>query len=195
MPRDINVLPEFERGELTFAPIPVFQYDKNLRDELDGGLGRPDALKILEYMLTIRNFEEMIIRLKNGKFEPLASYRFIGATHLSIGQEAVAIGAMSALRGDDYITSTHRGHGHSIAKGAYALENADVKFLMDFVNQDGDAADPRGLLDCAIQEHLNRTMAELFGKEEGYCRGRGGGMHIADFHSGHLGANAIVGGS
>ncbi|MDI9583576.1 MAG: dehydrogenase E1 component subunit alpha/beta [Acidobacteriota bacterium] len=195
MPRDIDVLPVFPRGEITFAPIPLFQYDGDLKTEIARGLGRTDALKLLEYMLTIRNFEEMIIKLKNGKFEPLTRYKFIGATHLSIGQEAVAIGAMSALRGDDYITSTHRGHGHSIAKGAYALENADVKFLMDFVNQEGDPGDPRGLLDCAIQEHLNRTMAELFGKEEGYCRGRGGGMHIADFHAGHLGANAIVGGS
>ncbi len=58
-----------------------------------------------------------------------------------------------------------------------------------------DPADYESLAECALQVHLNRTMAELLGKEEGYCRGRGGGMHIADFHAGHLGANAIVGGS
>ncbi len=195
MPKDIDVFPDFQRGELTFPAIPLYQYDGDVTSEMASGLSRTEALKMLEYMLTIRNFEETIVKLKNGKFEPLAQYKFIGATHLSIGQEAVAIGAMSALNADDYITSTHRGHGHSIAKGAYALEKASPEYLMEFVAGDGDPADPRGLLDCAIQEHLNRTMAELFGKEEGYCRGRGGGMHIADFHSGHLGANAIVGGS
>ena len=83
-----------------------------------------------------------------------------GTMHLSIGQEASAIGATMALRTSDYITSTHRGHGHCIGKGA----------------------DPK------------RMLAEFFGKEEGYCRGRGGSMHIADVESGNLGANGIVGG-
>jgi acetoin:2,6-dichlorophenolindophenol oxidoreductase subunit alpha len=83
-----------------------------------------------------------------------------GTMHLSIGQEASAVGACLALQSDDYILSTHRGHGHSIAKGA------DL-FLM---------------------------MAEFFGKESGYCRGRGGSMHIADVEGGNLGANGVVGG-
>lgn len=83
-----------------------------------------------------------------------------GTMHLSIGQEASAIGATMALRASDFIASTHRGHGHCIGKGA----------------------DPK------------RMLAEFFGKEEGYCRGRGGSMHIADVESGNLGANGIVGG-
>lgn len=195
MPKDIPVLPDFSPGEITFPPIPLFAYKGNLKSEMQNGLTRAEAINLLDHMLHIRNFEEMIVKLKAGKFEPLASYKFIGATHLSIGQEAVAVGAISVLNPDDYITSTHRGHGHSIAKGAFTLEKQTPEYLLEFVHGEGDPKDAKGLLDCALQMHLNRTMAELFGKEEGYCRGRGGGMHIADFHAGHLGANAIVGGS
>ena len=84
-----------------------------------------------------------------------------GLAHLYIGEEAVAVGVCEALRRDDYITSTHRGHGHCLAKGAA----------------------------------VDRMFAELLGKEPGYCRGKGGSMHIADPETGNLGANAIVGGS
>ena len=84
-----------------------------------------------------------------------------GLAHLYVGEEAVAVGVCEALRRDDFITSTHRGHGHCLAKGA----------------------------------SVNRMFAELLGKEPGYCRGKGGSMHIADPETGNLGANAIVGGS
>jgi acetoin:2,6-dichlorophenolindophenol oxidoreductase subunit alpha len=99
------------------------------------------------------------------KFEEAAEQSYIrglihGTMHLSIGQEASAVGAAAPLRADDYILSTHRGHGHCIAKGA------DPKFMF----------------------------AEFFGKDNGYCRGRGGSMHIADVAGGNLGANGIVGG-
>jgi acetoin:2,6-dichlorophenolindophenol oxidoreductase subunit alpha len=99
------------------------------------------------------------------KFEETAEDSYIrglthGTMHLSIGQEASAVGTTMALRKTDYITSTHRGHGHCIGKGA------EAKYMF----------------------------AEFFGKEEGYCRGRGGSMHIADPESGNLGANGIVGG-
>jgi len=99
------------------------------------------------------------------RFEEAAEQSYIrglihGTMHLSIGQEASAVGAVAALRPDDYILSTHRGHGHCIAKGA----------------------DPRFMF------------AEFFGKDTGYCRGRGGSMHIADVAGGNLGANGIVGG-
>lgn len=109
---------------------------------------------MLSTMYRIRAFEEKVDEL----FMQGAMH---GTTHLSIGQEATAVGAVSALRSDDYMTSTHRGHGHSIAKGA------DISLMM----------------------------AELLGKETGYCRGRGGSMHIADVQAGNLGANGIVAGS
>ncbi|TMG99236.1 MAG: thiamine pyrophosphate-dependent dehydrogenase E1 component subunit alpha [Betaproteobacteria bacterium] len=99
------------------------------------------------------------------KFEEVAEQSYMrglvhGTMHLSIGQEASAVGSTLHLRPDDYILSTHRGHGHCIAKGA----------------------DPA------------RMLAEFFGKETGYCRGRGGSMHIADLTTGNLGANGIVAG-
>jgi pyruvate dehydrogenase E1 component alpha subunit len=84
-----------------------------------------------------------------------------GLAHLYIGEEAIAVGVCQALQREDYITSTHRGHGHCLAKGA----------------------------------SIDRMFAELLGKEAGYCRGKGGSMHIADQDTGNLGANAIVGGS
>ena len=105
-------------------------------------------------MATIRFFEEQVNDLYRGAKMP-------GLAHLYIGEEAVAVGVCSALRRDDYITSTHRGHGHCLAKGADA----------------------------------GRMFAELLGKETGYCKGKGGSMHIADHANGNLGANAIVGGS
>ena len=113
-----------------------------------------DWLDAYRRMLTIRLFEEQVNELYR-------SARMPGLAHLYIGEEAVAVGICSALRRTDYITSTHRGHGHCLAKGA----------------------------------EVGRTFAELLGKETGYCRGKGGSMHIADHANGNLGANAIVGGS
>jgi acetoin:2,6-dichlorophenolindophenol oxidoreductase subunit alpha len=114
----------------------------------------PDALReALRRMYLIRRFEE-------GAENAYTRGLIHGTMHLSIGQEASAVGTCMDLRRTDYITSTHRGHGHCIAKGA------DPKLMF----------------------------AEFFGKEEGYCRGRGGSMHIADVESGNLGANGIVGG-
>ncbi|HEB32903.1 MAG TPA: hypothetical protein ENI15_18815 [Spirochaetes bacterium] len=114
-------------------------------------------------------------------------------------QEATAVGAISSLMKSDYITSTHRGHGHCVSKGLFALYQMNEDELNKFIESaktnlfDTDQYD--NLLDAAVDYHLFRTMAELIGKEEGYCRGRGGGMHIADFSVGNMGANAIVGGS
>jgi len=105
-------------------------------------------------MVSIRLFEEQVNELYTRALMP-------GLAHLYSGEEAVAVGICEALRIDDYITSTHRGHGHCLAKGASP----------------------------------DRMFAELLGKEAGYCRGKGGSMHIADPATGNLGANAIVGGS
>lgn len=111
------------------------------------------ARSLYACMRRIRLFEETAGKL-------LADGQIPGFLHLSIGQEAIAAGACSVLSIDDYITTTHRGHGHCIAKGG----------------------------------SVDRMVAELFGKAEGYCRGRSGSMHIADPAVGILGANAIVGG-
>lgn len=108
---------------------------------------------LYQTMLSIRYFEEEVERsVKKGLFH--------GTTHLCMGQEATAVGVCSVLKQGDKMTSTHRGHGHSIAMGA------DMK----------------------------KIMAEIFGKATGYCKGKGGSMHIADVDYGNLGSNAIVGG-
>jgi TPP-dependent pyruvate/acetoin dehydrogenase alpha subunit len=109
-------------------------------------------LDLFQTMIKIRRFEERVSQLFADGYIP-------GFLHLYIGQEAVATGVCANLSKDDYITSTHRGHGHCIAKGA------DVK----------------------------KMMAELFGKQTGYCKGKGGSMHVADVELGILGANGIVG--
>ena len=111
-------------------------------------------LHMYRQMAKIRAFEEQVHELYKSAKMP-------GLAHLYVGEEGVAVGVCEALRRDDFITSTHRGHGHCLAKGA----------------------------------SVNRMFAELLGKEPGYCRGKGGSMHIADPETGNLGANAIVGGS
>jgi TPP-dependent pyruvate/acetoin dehydrogenase alpha subunit len=110
-------------------------------------------LSFYRMMQTIRLFESHISDLYARGIVP-------GLAHLYIGEEAVATAVCAALRQDDYITSTHRGHGHVIAKGA----------------------------------ELKLMMAELFGRRTGYCKGKGGSMHIADMNAGILGANGIAGG-
>lgn len=113
-----------------------------------------DYIRMYTQMVRIRVFEDNANQL-------YLTAKMPGLTHMYSGQEAVAVGICEALEVDDKITSTHRGHGHCIAKGA------------DFT----------------------KMFCELLGKEEGYCRGKGGSMHIADQANGNLGANAIVGGS
>src|SRR5215831_7265062 len=112
------------------------------------------SLRMLRQMLKIRGFEDQANQLYTRALMP-------GLAHLYIGEEAVAVGVCEALNRTDYITSTHRGHGHCLAKGASP----------------------------------DRMFAELLGKESGYCKGKGGSMHIADPATGNLGANAIVCGS
>ena len=110
-------------------------------------------IDLLRSMILIREFDLLAIELRK-------SGRIHGVVHPYVGEEAVAVGVCAALRRTDRITSTHRGHGHCIAKGA----------------------------------DINRMMAELFGRVDGYCKGKGGSMHIADFAIGMLGANGIVAG-
>ena len=115
-------------------------------------LTREKLVEMYRKMFEIRSFEEKVFELYAQNLVP-------GTIHLYGGEEAVAVGVCSNLRKADYITSTHRGHGHCIAKGA----------------------------------ETKRIMAEILGKQTGYCKGKGGSMHIADFSVGMLGATAVVG--
>ncbi len=189
-----NSKPDFTPGRIDCGSIACYQYRGGLKSELESGRLTPAAARqLLEDMLTIREFEEMIVKLRSGAYTPLPAFNYRGPTHLSIGQEAASAGACAGLEGADYITSTHRGHGDSIAKGCVALRSMSDADLRRRV-PDCRAAARAELLAAAIEDHIFRTIAELFGKEGGYCKGRGGGMHIADFTLNHLGANAIVGG-
>jgi 2-oxoisovalerate dehydrogenase E1 component len=190
-----NTIPDFTPFEIDCGKIPAYRFQGNLRSELAAGRISPDlAIELLEDMLMIREMEEMIVKLRSDAYEPLPKFNYRGPTHVSVGQEAASVGACSALLLKDYITSTHRGHGDSLARGARAIRDMSVEQLRQRVPR--SAASPRQeLLEQALEEHVYRMLAELFGKEDGYCKGRGGSMHIADFSVGHLGANAIVGGS
>ncbi|MBS3764408.1 MAG: pyruvate dehydrogenase, partial [Planctomycetes bacterium] len=199
MVRKINVYPEFKPDELDFPKIPIFQYQDSLEDELENEtITGEEALELLEWMFSIRAFEQMILALRMQSFEPLRkmNFQYRGPTHLSIGQEATSVGSCSAIDYADYITSTHRGHGDGIAKGYAAISARSDEEIREWLgSEEAESLEGQELRDKAKFEHIYRTIAELFGKDDGYCRGRGGGMHIADFTSGHLGANAIVGGS
>ena len=116
------------------------------------GIEEKTLIYLFEKMLEIRRFEEKVWDLFGRNLIP-------GTLHLYIGEEATAVGVCANLRDDDYITSTHRGHGHCIAKGA----------------------------------RIDKMMAELLGKKTGYCKGKGGSMHVADASVGILGATAVVG--
>ncbi|MBD3180905.1 pyruvate dehydrogenase [Candidatus Poribacteria bacterium] len=209
MVKKLDVLAEFKP---TFIErdikIPVFQYTKTLKEELDeGNITEDQCFDMLDCMLLIRNLEEMIVELKEtkGRYGPLRQFLYVGASHVSIGQEAVSTGGISGIAPTDYITSTHRGHGDSLAKGYFAIKSMsddeligrfeDVPEMCEYLEIDYSNKDRDNLVMESIKLHLYRAITELFGSEHGYCHGRGGGMHIADFSVGHLGANAIVGGS
>ena len=186
--------PDFAPFEINCGTIPAFRYQGNLKSELAlGRIDGPKTVSLLEDMLMIRELEDMIVTVRSGAYEPLAGFNYRGPTHVSIGQEGASVGACSALILKDHITSTHRGHGDSVARGCCAIREMTVERLrMRVPNSPATGRDE--LLEQALEDHIYRTIAELFGKEDGYCRGRGGSMHIADFTVGHLGANAIVGG-
>jgi 2-oxoisovalerate dehydrogenase E1 component len=186
--------PDFKPRTVDCGAIKAYTYKKTLAQELAAkSLTKQQAVDLLEDMLTIREFEEMIIKLRSGAYEACPKFDYRGPTHVSIGQEAASVGSVAGIAADDYITSTHRGHGDSIAKGCASIRAMDAAELKTRV-PGSKATDRKDLMEAAMEDHVYRTIAELFGKEDGYCKGRGGGMHIADFAVGHLGANAIVGG-
>ncbi|MGD0413179.1 MAG: dehydrogenase E1 component subunit alpha/beta [Verrucomicrobiota bacterium] len=186
--------PQFAPFEIDCGRIAAYRYKGALQAELKAGtLSPPEAVAILEDMLIIREMEEMIVKLRSGAYDPIRDFNYRGPTHVSVGQEGTAAGACCALQLPDNITSTHRGHGESLAKGTVAIRQMTDEQLRRRV-PNGRSSRHEDLVQAALEEHVYRTICELFGKDDGYCRGRGGSMHIADFTVGHLGANAIVGG-
>jgi 2-oxoisovalerate dehydrogenase E1 component len=186
--------PDFKKQTVKLKSIPAYQYGKTLAEEYKSkNISKEELSDLYESMLVIREFEEMILKCRTGAYEIISDYEYRGPTHLSIGQEATASGACSVLNITDLITSTHRGHGDSIAKGFHAIKRMTEDELKARCPEFSDLSGEQ-LREAVMEDHVFRTIAELFGKEDGYGKGRGGGMHIADFRVGHLGANAIVGG-
>ena len=142
----IDILPcSREKKYLEIPRIPLFQYTPTLAEELEKGLlDAEEALTLYRAMLIQRNFEYMVRDLDNKRFVPHEGYEFRGTTHLSVGQEATAMGAMSVLSRSDYITSNHRGHGHCIGKGLFALYGMDEEELEEF--SEGDHEGIKGYL-------------------------------------------------
>ncbi|MSU46631.1 MAG: pyruvate dehydrogenase [Lacunisphaera sp.] len=189
-----DMRPNFEPFTIDCGKIPAYRYKSGLKSELAAKTITPEeAVAILEDMLVIRELEEMIVKLRSGAYDPIREYNYRGPTHVSVGQEGTAAGACCALELPDNITSTHRGHGESLAKGTVAIRQMTDEQLRQRV-QSCKSTKREDLIEAALEQHVYRTICELFGKDDGYCRGRGGSMHIADFTVGHLGANAIVGG-
>jgi len=139
---------------------------RSLADQVAAGkYSREELADYLRTMCEIREFED-------GLYKMYRAGNLKGATHMSAGQEAVPTGAVAAITRRDFVASTHRGHGHCGAMGNLMAGGEQAR-----------------------QDHWNAMMAELFGKATGYCRGRGGSMHIADVEHGNLGATGIVAGN
>ena len=204
--KEIKAQFECKKSYIEFKSIPICSYQKSIDDEIiKGELTRSKALDLLEHMYMVRALEDMLVQIKAGIYKPLGNFDYVGPTHLSLGQEATAVGAIHAISATDLITSSHRGHGDAMAKGCSVIKYSNNKSLFEMLKQRQEylevieeslsKSDSRkDLEEKALKVHTYRMIAELFGKVHGYCRGVGGGMHIADFEMGHLGANAIVGG-
>jgi len=206
MPKSLFVSPDELRkpGYIRFKDIPVNQYNKSIEEEKEN-FSKKDFLRILRDMLIIRTFESMILSIKTtGEYQGV-KYNYPGPAHLSIGQEAAAVGQAYLLDKDDFIFGSHRSHGEILAKGLSAIEKMSDDELMRIM--EGYAGgrilsavkpswDERsGVKQLAIQYLVYGTLAEIFAKETGFQKGLGGSMHAFFPPFGIYPNNAIVGGS
>lgn len=204
MPKVEFIDPQLERksSEITFDPIPVNQYNKSIEDE-KVNYSKEEFLKIYRDMVIIREFESMLNEIKvSGEYNGI-SYNHPGPAHLSIGQEASAVGMAYLLDDQDYIFGSHRSHGEILAKGLSVINKWSDDRLMDVMKNywDGKTLKPveqghKGSVnDLAIDFLLYGTLAEIFARETGFNKGLGGSMHAFFTPFGVYPNNAIVGGS
>jgi 2-oxoisovalerate dehydrogenase E1 component len=196
-PKDIR-----KSGKITFGTIPVNQYNKSITDEKKN-FSNNDFIRIYHDMVVIREFENMIndIKIKN-EYRGIA-YNHPGPAHLSMGQEASAVGMAYTLTVDDLIFGSHRSHGEILAKGLSAIHQLSEEALMDVMkNYFGGKVlavvekDHKGTVrELAIRFLLYGTLAEIFARENGFNKGLGGSMHAFFTPFGVYPNNAIVGGS
>ncbi len=204
MPKVTYIDPKQERqsGQITFDPIPVNQYNKSIEDE-KVNYSKDEFLKIYRDMVIIREFETMLNEIKvSGEYHEIP-YNHPGPAHLSIGQEASAVGMAYLLDENDYIFGSHRSHGEILAKGLSVINKWDDDQLMGVMKSYWDGAtlkpvekDHQGNVnDLAIEFLLYGTLAEIFARETGFNKGLGGSMHAFFTPFGVYPNNAIVGGS
>jgi len=209
MPKSLPIRPSDVRksGMVEFKPIPVNQYNKTLEEELDR-FAREDLIRIHRDMAIIRAFESMLNDVKiKGNYKGI-EYNHRGPAHLSIGQEAAAVGQAFLLTVDDHIFGSHRSHGEILAKGLSAIEKLDDDRLMEIMKRYNDGATlkivemvlpddeaPQDVKSLAIDFLLYGALAEIFGREAGFNKGMGGSMHAFFTPFGIYPNNAIVGGS
>ena len=204
MPRSQYVDPAAKRapGKITFTDIKVNEYQKTVRDEL-GHYTREEFIGIYHDMLLIREFENMINSIKIEGAYNNVPYSHPGPAHLSMGQEASAVGQAFNLDVDDFIFGSHRSHGEILAKGMSAIRKLDDEKLMAAMSEEsGKAAlavvSGRGqsnVKELALDFLLYGAMAEIFARKNGFNMGLGGSMHTFYIPFGIYPNNAIVGGS
>lgn len=204
MPKVEFIDPKIERqsGQIAFDPIPVNQYSKSVEEE-KVNFSKDEFLKIYRDMVIIREFETMLNEIKvSGDYHEIP-YNHPGPAHLSIGQEASAVGMAYLLDEKDYIFGSHRSHGEILAKGLSVINKWGDDPLMDVMKNYWDGAtlkpvekDHKGTVnDLAIEFLLYGTLAEVFARETGFNKGLGGSMHAFFTPFGVYPNNAIVGGS
>ncbi len=204
MPKSIEVSPQrFQhRSQLDMPEIPVYAYNTPLSEELRGR-GDVQLKNVLRHMMVLREFETMLNAIRSkGEYNGVAcSYR--GPAHLSVGQEAAAVGAALALTPDDHIFGNHRSHGDFLAKGLAAIESLNDNQLGSVMTSHADGALLRSVESClggegkALGEHflLFGFLSEILMRANGFNKGMGGSMHAFFPPFGAYPNNAIVGGS
>ncbi|MCM8899634.1 dehydrogenase [Caldicoprobacter algeriensis] len=206
MPKQLFVNPDEVRksGWVKFQDIPVNQYNKTIEEE-KANYTNEDFVRIYRDMVIIREFETMLQLVKTtGEYNGVP-YDYPGPAHLSIGQEAAAVGQAYHLDKDDFIFGSHRSHGEIIAKGLSTIEKMSDDELMDIMKKFWDGRilkvveeskkDYKSVKELAMDFLLYGALAEIFGRETGFNKGLGGSMHAFFTPFGIYPNNAIVGGS
>lgn len=204
MPRTLNIDPKKVRqpGQISFGKIPVNQYKKTITEE-KANFTDADFIRIYRDMAIIREFELMLNKIKTTNEYFGIKYNHPGPAHLSIGQEAAAVGMAYTLTIDDYIFGSHRSHGEILAKGLSAIHQLDDEALMNIMRNffGGDTlkvvehGHSGTVKELGIKFLLYGTLAEIFARENGFNKGLGGSMHAFFTPFGVYPNNAIVGGS
>ncbi len=204
MPKSQNINPKVIRKPkfIEFGKIPVNQYNKTIEEEKKV-YSREDFLRIYHDMVVIREFETMLNLIKTTNEYNGIPYNHPGPAHLSIGQEAAAVGMAYTLEVDDYIFGSHRSHGEILAKGLSAIHRLDEDTLYSIMKNyfEGSALKvvekgfQGSIKELAVNFLLYGALAEIFARENGFNKGLGGSMHAFFTPFGIYPNNAIVGGS